>query len=63
MQTRSPTPVFKSTEKQESVKKYMLGLDSPAKRRSSKDRTELLFVTQSENRKWIIAKKDGSQRR
>ena len=25
----------------------MLGLDSPAKRRSSKDRTELLFVTQS----------------
>ena len=38
----------------------MLGLDSPAKRRSSKDRTELLFVTQSENRKWIIAKKDVS---
>lgn len=39
----------------------MLGLDSPPKRRNSKDRPKLLFVTQSQKVKWGVGRKDGSE--
>lgn len=60
MHAGSPSPILNSNEKDDSVKKYMLGLESPPKRRGSKDKPKLLFVTQSENRKWVIAKKNDS---